>query len=502
MTPPNLIYILSDDQRWDLLGCAGHPVVETPHLDKLAEEGTRFTQAFCTSPLCTPSRVGHYLGQWERKHGVNFNSNTHLSPEEWEQSFPMRLKRAGYYTGWVGKNHVPAGPSGNGYDSGYFEEVFDYWYGNHGHSGFYPKEQAQWGGEAFPRGKPDTQVEVFAEGALNFLSPQESFLKGEGPELPRRPQGQPFCLCVTFNLPHEWGTEYMELRPEDDDLYVSRYRDRMKDLPIPKSYVPFEQRSSPKLPRDVYNGVALSCYDYVRSEVTLRERMVRQCQTVTGIDRFVGRMRSELNRLELAENTLIVYSTDHGLHQGEHGLGGKALLYEEDLRIPLIIHDPRPSAQPGQLRSETVLVPDLAPTVLDLCGLKPSDAMQGTSLVPLLQGHTCETWRTSFVAENHMDIQNYPRCECLRSDEWKYIRYFRRTEDPAQAALPFKGTLDDYQQGLRSSLEGERPVYEELYHLAEDSHELENRAEDPACFAVLEELRAELMKQFGALLDT
>jgi len=496
MKSPNLIYILSDDQRSDLLGCAGHPVVQTPCLDQLASEGTRFTHAFCTSPLCTPSRVGHYLGQWERKHGVNFNSGTHLSPRAWEQSFPMHLKQAGYFTGWVGKNHVPAGPNGNGYDSGYFEEVFDYWYGNHGHSGFYPKEQSQWGGEAFNRGSADTQIELFAEGALNFLSPQKDFLNGEGPPLPHRPEDQPFCLCVTFNLPHEWGTELMELRAEDDNLYRSEFRDRMKDLPIPDSYVPLEKLTTPKLPREVYSGTALSCYDYVRSEVTLRERMIRQCQTVTGIDRFVGRIRGELERLNLADNTLLVYSTDHGLHQGEHGLGGKALLYEEDLRIPLIVYDPREPNQEAHLREEAVLVPDLAPTVMELCGQPVPESMQGTSLVPLLRGEHPEDWRTSFVAENLMDIQNYPRSECLRTRDWKYIRYFQRAEDPAQADLPFKGTLDDYQHCLTSTLEGEAPVYEELYHLANDPLEQENLADSPDCRPRLLSMRAELLRQF------
>ena len=136
---PNIIYILGDDQRADMLGCAGHPVLTTPHLDQLAKDGTRFTKAHCTSPLCTPSRACHYLGQWERQHGINFNSGTAVSPEAWQQSFPMLLKQAGYFTGWVGKNHVPVGEGG--YASGVMEDVFDYWYGNHGHTGFYPKDR-------------------------------------------------------------------------------------------------------------------------------------------------------------------------------------------------------------------------------------------------------------------------------------------------------------------------------------------------------------------------
>jgi arylsulfatase A-like enzyme len=144
---PNVIYILGDDHRAEQLGSRGHPLLQTPNLDKLSRQDVQFTNAFCTSPACTPSRTCHYTGQWERKHGINFNSGSSLSPEAWARSFPMRLKEAGYYLGWVGKNHVPAVGGKCGYDSGYFETVFDYWYGNHGHSGFYPKEQCS-GGES------------------------------------------------------------------------------------------------------------------------------------------------------------------------------------------------------------------------------------------------------------------------------------------------------------------------------------------------------------------
>jgi len=154
---PNVIYILGDDQRAEYLGCAGHPILQTPHLDRLAAEGTRFTHAFCTSPACTPSRASHYLGQWERRHGINFNSGSALDPRAWDNSFPMQLQQAGYFVGWVGKNHVPAGGGRNGYSSGYFEQVFDYWYANHNHSGFYPKEMAP-GGSIYAGADADTPL--------------------------------------------------------------------------------------------------------------------------------------------------------------------------------------------------------------------------------------------------------------------------------------------------------------------------------------------------------
>jgi arylsulfatase A-like enzyme len=285
-SPPNVIYILSDDQRADYMGSAGHQVLQTPNLDQLAHEGVYFSNAFCTSPTCTPSRACHYTGQWERKHGINFNSQSSLAPEAWEASFPMQLKQHGYFTGWIGKNHVPAGDGG--YESGYFEDVFDYWYGNHNHSGFYPKEFAT-GGEIYRNAAEDTQVEVFLEGALNFLQPDRRFFNNALFPLPQRPDDRPFCLCITFNLPHSYGTGTMQLRPSDDELYKSAYRDRQGELHPPKTYMNYVTGyRNPRLPRDVYNGHYLPSYDYVKTPHALRERQVRTCQTITGIDRMLG----------------------------------------------------------------------------------------------------------------------------------------------------------------------------------------------------------------------
>jgi arylsulfatase A-like enzyme len=484
---PNIIYILGDDHRAEQLCCRGNPVIQTPNIDQLGREGALFANAFCTSPVCTPSRTCHYLGQWERKHGINFNSGSSVAPQAWESSFPAKLKENGYFTGWVGKNHVPVG--NGGYKSGYFEEIFDYWYGNHGHSGFYPKENPVWG-DIYHNARFDTQVEIFEEGVLNFLNPQRKFIENAAFPLPRRPEDKPFCLCVTFNLPHAYGTGTMELRPSDDEIYKSLYRDRLKDIPVPRTYIPFSDIQQPRLPTDIYNGIYLPHYDYVRLLDSLKERKVREYQTISGMDRMLGSIREELERQGIADNTIIVFSTDHGIHHGEHGLGGKCFLYEEDLRIPLIIYDPRlPKNCRGQVRDEMVAVPDLAPTMLELAGYNVPGTMQGKSLYPLLRNQDTQ-WREELFVEQLMDIQNYPRSEGVRTHEWKYIRYFRRTEDPAQANYKFRSTLDNYIECLSSTLKSEQPVYEELYNLKEDSEERYNLASDKSFSEVLEKLRA------------
>lgn len=499
MDRPNVIYILGDDHRAEYLSSAGHPIVKTPNIDKLAENGVRFSNAFCTSPACTPSRCCHYLGQWERKHGVNFNSGSSIAPSAWDKSLPMLLKKEGYFLGWVGKNHVPAGEGG--YKSGYFEEIFDYWYGNHGHSGFYPKEQAG-GGEIYNNAKLDTQVEVFAEGALNFLAPQKDFIENAVHPLPERPKDKPFCLCVTFNLPHGCGTSNMQLRPEDDELYKSAYRDKYNEMPVPKTYKPWQQVTEPRIPKNVYNGLYISQYDYVKNLNTLRERQVRTCQTVTGVDRFVGDLIEVLKKLDLDKNTIIVFSTDHGLHHGEHGLGGKCFLYEEDIRIPMIVCDPRqPEEYKGQVVDEFALAPDLAPTVLDLCGIEKPETMQGSSLVPLIKNENI-SWRDEFLTEQLMDIQNYPRSESIRTKEWKYIRYMKRTENPAQEKLKFRGTLDNYIECLSSTVNGETAIYVELFNLTDDPYEEHNLALTNEYNSVLDDLNNRLDKHIKAKLPS
>lgn len=491
---PNIIYILGDDHRADFLGGAGQEVLRTPNLDQMASEGVYFPNAYCTSPACTPSRACHYLGQWERRHGINFNSGSSVAPAAWDNSFPMRLKQEGYFLGWVGKNHVPVGPGG--YGGGYMEKSFDYWWGNHSHTGFYPKDSRWCDCSIYANAIADTQVEVFEEGVMNFLRPDRRFMREAKFPLPDRPEDRPFCLCVTFNLPHGASAGMMALRPTDDELYRTRYRDRQQELALPETYVSYEEaQKHPRLPRHVYNGQYIEQYNYVKTPELLRERLVREFQTITGMDRMVGHVREALERFGLADNTIIVFSTDHGIQNGEHGLGGKCLLYEESIRIPLVVYDPRlPEAQRGQVRDEFVTAPDLAPTMLDLCDVDQPVTMQGASLRPLMNGESV-AWRDAVFTEQLMDIQNYPRQESLRTRDWKYIAYYKRTEDPAQVGKAFRGTLDNYITSLSSTLHGEAPIYEELFDLRNDPLERCNLAGETGQAETLAGLRQRMIAE-------
>lgn len=490
---PNIIFILTDDQRYDTLGITGDKLVQTPHLDQLAADGVLFSNASVNSAICTPSRACYFLGQYERRHGVNFNSGTFMAPEAWAQSYPLKLREAGYFTGYVGKNHVPIGEQG--YKTGIIEDSFDYWYAGHGHLSFYPKERH----DIFEHAQADTQLEVLSEGAQSFLNSADGFITGAKSFLQSRPDDQPFALSIALNLPHGSSTGTMALRPTDDALYRTTYRDRLGEITFPSAYVAREHISTPKLPTDVlFAEFRQTIYDYVDTPEKLTERVLRKTQTTTGIDRFVGAIRKTLERLGVAENTIIVFTSDHGMMRGEFGLGGKALNYEACLNVPLIIYDPRvPAIERGRRSDALTESVDIAPTLLDYAGANPPETMQGLSLRPLVEGRATDLRDTSFAENLWSTYFGNPRIESVRTKDWKYIRYFKN--DRTQFANVTQKTqyvttrtqAEHYADWLTASVKGEQPVYEELFHLASDPQETTNLADRLAYAAKLTELRAE-----------
>jgi arylsulfatase A-like enzyme len=489
----NIIFILTDDQRQDTLGCTGNQIVQTPNLDQLASEGTLFTQATVTSAICTPSRASYFSGTHERHHGINFNSGTAMSPAAWEQCYPMLLKHAGYFTGYVGKNHVPVG--GDGYDSGLIEATFDYWYGGHGHLGFYPKERKPGqiklkgiGEQMFDNAAANTQVEILEEGALNFLNPNKDFYDNAARFLRERPDDRPFCLTIAFNLPHDAGTKSMEQRPSDRELYKSGYRDQegaiLEDLP--ETYTAKAEIQAPKLPKDILLAeLRQHGYDYVDTPETLVERIIRRYQAIEGIDQLIGNLRRQLERLHLSEKTIVIFSSDHGIFRGEFGLGGKSMNYDPCLRVPLIVYDPS-SESHGQRRVEAVQSIDVTATILDYAGVKAPAHMTGVSMKPLVHGEEIQ-WRDyTFSEALWCTAFGMPRIESVRGKGWKYIRYFkvdRGLFDPMakgmEKYLVSDAQADAYQSWLTSSIAGEKPDYEELYHLETDPNETKNLIDAP-----------------------
>lgn len=456
---PNFVVILADDLRADFLGYAGHPIVETPNIDRLAKIGVVFHNAFATSPICTPSRTSLFTGQYERKHGVNFQSQSVLPEAAFSQSYPGLLRTAGYHVAYIGKNHTPMGSSaaGSGYRSGLLESAFDTWFGNHRHMGFYPKNQHN----IYEPATADTQIEILGEGSEAYLTPAQS---GSPIEtlLGSRPNDQPFAILINLNVPHSAGTRTMRQRETDDALYKTAYRDRIDAFALPETYLAADEIKTPKIPRYVYSGEYISSYDYVKTPDDLREQLVRTAQTVTGIDRLVGNLVANLEATGELDNTFIIFTSDHGIQLGEHGLGGKALLYEESVRIPMLIAAPkRYRLGEGNSIDELVALIDIAPTILDYAGIDIPTAMHGESMRSLING-TDDAWREEIFLENLYVGQNYPRIEAMRSERYKYIRYFDKARE------------ESYASSLRASHQGEAPVYEEFYDLEIDPLEQTN----------------------------
>ncbi|MGB5435718.1 MAG: sulfatase-like hydrolase/transferase [Maribacter sp.] len=501
---PNFVFILTDDQPYGLLGVEGNEIVQTPSIDKLAKDGIRFTNAYITSAICTPSRVSILLSQYERKHGVNFNSGTSISDEAWRKSYPVLMGEAGYYTGWVGKNHSPIGEGG--YESGLMEQSFDYWYAGHGHLTFYPKDRHK----IFEDAQSDTQVEIIGEGVHDFLD-NESKLKGAQHFLEKRPKDKPFMLSINFNLPHGASTSTMQMRETDDAIYKTLYRDM--DIPLAKHYIAKADIKEPKLPADLLKVENRQTgYDYVDTPEAVKERYIRQLQAMTGIDRLIGNLRKTLKSMNLDSNTILIFTSDHGLFMGQFGLGGKALCYEVTTHVPLIIYDPKaPRKAKGTTSDALVQSLDIAPTLLSKAGIRIPDSFQGKDLTALVQGGEVGI-RNYVFTENLWSTQfGNPRCEAVQNKEWKYIRYYKNNTFPALKKIETakKMGIDPgkilyavhdpdiavYRDYVESPLEGEEPVYEELFNLKIDPDETTNLISNTQYKKQLETLQEEWSRE-------
>jgi len=485
---PNFIFILTDDHRYDLLGSSGNELIKTPHLDQLAQEGILFENAHVTSAICTPSRISILLSQFERKHSVNFNSGTSVSQEAWNESYPVVLKNNGYYTGYVGKNHAPIGDGG--YQSGLMDTSFDYWYAGHGHLSFYPKDRH----EIFAAAKQNTQIEIMDESVSDFFR-NEYKLEGAKHFLNQRPKEQPFCLSIAFNLPHGASTTTMKMLDTDPETYKSLYRD--KEIPLPEDYIAKKDIKTPKLPPEVLHvSDRQNIYDFVDNKTDLKERIIRNMQAVTGIDMLIGNLRATLKQLNLDKNTIIIFTSDHGIFWGEDGLGGKALCYEVCTKVPMIIHNPMSSKKSkGIVNNELVQTIDIAPTMLQYAGINIPSSYQGKPLNNMIEGND-EPVRDYLFTENLWSTHfGNPRCESVQDKQWKYIRYYKNENISSKNVMAIAkdhninltkllyGNHDPqiavYQTYIESSVNGEPAVYEELYHLKTDPKEKNNLINNP-----------------------
>ena len=439
---PNIIFFLSDDHRWDRLGSAGHPFLKTPTLDRLAKEGVRFSNMFVTTSICAASRATILTGLYERTHQFTFRTRP-IDSRFSQASYPVLLRKAGYKTGFIGKFGVNVQQQDR-------EAMFDS-FQPIGRAPFFKKQ---------PDGSLRHESELAGDRAIEFIDQH----KGSGP----------FCLSVSFNAAH---AEDGDKRPGIGHFPWPKAVDGLyEDVPIkaPLLSDPKIFESHPEFMKKSMNRIRFFWrWDTPEKYATNLRAYYRM---ITGIDGVIGRVAKHLEKAGVADNTIIIFSGDNGYYEGQRGFAGKWSHYEESLRVPLIIYDPRADKnRRGKVAKPMALNTDIAPTILGYAGVKLPGHYQGRSLRPIMSGEKPKDWRRDTFCEHLMENATIPKWEGVRSRRYVYARYFQQ-----------------------------KPQYEYLHDLTEDPDQLKNLADDPEYAKVLKRMRKrcdELRDEYGGEYD-
>jgi arylsulfatase A-like enzyme len=425
---PNIVLILTDDQPQGCMGCMGNAYIQTPNLDRLAAKGVLFSNAFVTTAVCCSSRVSLLTGQHMRRHGIR-DFDVPLSDSAFDETFPALLRAAGYRTGYLGKFAVgSAGPETS--HLALPADRFDYWLGF----------------------SQDVSYRLVVAGQQQYLT---TVLEGQAIGfIQSQPADRPFCLTIALKEPHG-PRDFFD--PDVPDAYENRH------IPPPPTCTPEDFAAQPEPIRASVSGS--SAAKWFSSPEAYQQDVRPFYRLVSRADLVVGRIMKALEDEGMLDETVVIFSSDHGFMLGDHGLKGKWLMYEESIRVPLIIFDPRlPPDLRGRRCSKAALNIDIAPTILALAGVAIPEAMQGRDLTPLVRGDTEVPWRTDWYYEHVFGTEIAERpivaSEGVREDDWKYIRY-----------------------------PGFGPPYEQLFDLRHDGRETCNLASDPAQAETLSRMR-------------
>ncbi len=425
---PNVVFILSDDHRHDLMGFMGNPYIKTPNLDRLAGEGAVFQNAFCASPLCTPSRASFWTGLHPEKTGAPCIVDEAAGFLELSRVFAEDLHDSGYTTAFIGKWHLGDGKNP--------KRGFDHW------------ASWDWVGNDFnytiyENGRP-VQMTGFTDDNTSRMAAE--YIQQHADDR------KPFFLYLGLKAPH---LPY---------AYPERLEHAFDGIDIPRPATFYEDyRETGK------RGLENSCIQaaewvYGIPKYGSWENYVKSYyRAAQSIDDSVGTVFQALETAGIAENTLVIYSSDHGYHIGDHGLTEKHYTYRNVLHIPMIMRLPGLIA-PGTVSSDLVSAIDVAPTVLDLCGVKPVTQMDGKSLIPLLKNRGVdpaprEEIFCAFDADPGRVILRGNAC--VRTKDHKLIWF---------------SDIDHY----------------ELYDVHKDPDEMTNLAADPEQASVLKEMKARM----------
>jgi len=427
---PNILFFLIDDQRNDVLSCAGHPIVKTPTVDFLAENGVRFENAFVTTSICAASRASIFTGLYESKHGYTFGTDP-ISEEHTLDSYPLLLKQNGYRTGFIGKFGVKLVKQ----DS-LLAEMFDY-------LKIPPRSTPHF--ITLPDGSRRHSAEIKGDQAIEFISTQNDSV--------------PWCLSVSFNAVHAVDGN---LTPGNEGHYpypaaVANMYEGMV-MPPPRLNDPAIFDAHPDFMKNsMHRERFFWRWD---TEEKYQVNMTAYFRMISGYDRVMQRVIDALEEKGFDENTVIIYSADNGYYMGNRGFAGKWSHYEESLRVPMVIYDPRlPDNKRGYLSEKPVLNIDIPSTILGLAGVDIPEAYQGMSMLPLINQNTTD-WREDFLIEHRMNNPTIPKYVGFHTKRYVYANYYEQY-----------------------------PPYEYLHDLESDPDELRNLADDPDYKDILDEMR-------------
>jgi arylsulfatase len=414
--PMNIVMLVIDDTRWDSIGAAGNKTVRTPRIDRLASEGIRFAQARVATSICMTSRASLLTGQYMSRHGID-RFGKQLTPDAFARTYPGVLRAAGYWTGYVGKYDVGAARPAD----------FDFVRAYHGRH--------------WVDGANGERVHVTEQNARDTID----FLRA-------RPKDKPFLLSVGYFAPHAEDNAKEQYLPQE---WSAALYEGVKVPPSPLADAKYLRALPPFLSGESNEGRIRFKWRF-DTPARYQEYMIRYYRLITEVDAAVGRLVDELKAQGVYDNTLIAFIGDNGYFHGDRGLADKWYPYEQALRVPLIVRDPRlPPRSRGATRDQLALNIDVAPTIVSAAGLPVPDVMQGRDLSALYLGAkaaaSTPAWRDEFFYE-HPTITSrdrIPSSQGVIRRDWKYV-YWPEFD------------------------------YEQLFNLKDDAQELRNLADDAA----------------------
>ncbi|MCS7252708.1 MAG: sulfatase [Armatimonadota bacterium] len=440
---PNILFIMSDDHANHALSCYGSRIVETPNIDRLAREGMLFRNCFVTNSLCAPSRASILTGKYAHVHGVKDNS-TRFDPTQ--HTFIKLLHRAGYVTAVIGKWHLHSEPTG-----------FDYWCVLPG--------QGEYVNPTFIEMKKRSKVEGYATDIITKMC--ISWLRQWSENM----GDKPFCLLCHHKAPHRPWTP--------PQRHMKLYADI--EIPEPPTFDDdYSNRASAAAHADMRIADMPDYAKELKPEMTPKERKRYNYQRfikdylrcVVAVDEGVGELLRELEQLGVIDDTVIIYTSDNGFFLGDHGWYDKRFMYEQSIRVPLIVRYPR-EVKAGSTDEHIVLNVDFAPTLLDIAGVEIPGDVQGRSLKSILFGKPVNDWRTAM-----------------------YYRYYEYPKP--HRVLPHYGVRTERYKLIHYPTTGEW----ELFDLHQDQHEMRNIYGEPTYSGVAMELKELLHRLAGELGDT